>query len=416
MKSVLLMCGYTPLAERIYFECIALLSSTWFVFIFIGVSFVALRRWINKRDGPMIFLSLLSVAFSAQSLAFFDLSGDVDIELRKQLETSAHAGIISSVGGFMDVMSSEQLYLTGKDLMNVDCLFEGCELSIAQRLEVDYYITGRISRIDAGYSLALNLYETSSSRLIGSSQVWEKEASEILAHAQLAASDLFEHLDVDKSNSDPLDYAVVQVEKGAHFGIGDVDGHRPYLVLHQNLEVFQYEAAEDLACEIQSSNSCSSELPAQNLSFVQAVELANLLSKRAKLPLCYEISPHSVQWSGFSCTGWRLPTDLEWEYLAMGSAGFPYSGSGNVDAVASYLGNSGGVISVSGSKKPNGYGLYDMSGNVWEWVWPEGEDRTHQAIARGGSYADSAEIMLRKQAPIHQSGQGFGVRFVRFSR
>ncbi|MBQ6568590.1 MAG: formylglycine-generating enzyme family protein, partial [Treponema sp.] len=83
-----------------------------------------------------------------------------------------------------------------------------------------------------------------------------------------------------------------------------------------------------------------------------------------------------------NANGYRLPTEAEW--LAAADDGHTYSGSDDIDAVAWYDGNSGSRTHEVKGKQANSAGIYDMSGNVWEWCWDIYSGTLR--VIRGGSW------------------------------
>lgn len=156
-----------------------------------------------------------------------------------------------------------------------------------------------------------------------------------------------------------------------------------------------------------SFGSCGNDCPVESVSWYDAVSFANKLSVKEGLEKCYEIDGNDVKWVVEDCSGWRLPTEAEWEYAARGGENYKYAGSNNLSEVAWHKVNSGRKTHVVGQKKANGYGLYDMSGNVYEWCWdwygkdyysssteedPKGPSSGSDRVTRGGSWGSSAWI------------------------
>jgi len=172
--------------------------------------------------------------------------------------------------------------------------------------------------------------------------------------------------------------------------------------------------------------------PVEGISWFDAVRYCNLRSEAEGLTPCYSGTGDATL-CDWSASGYRLPTEAEWEYAAKGGiyqSDTIYAGGSNISSVAWYDQNSSGSTHPVGSKAPNGLGLYDMSGNVYEWCWdryskpnpqwthvnPKGAEKGSQRVARGGSWSvddRSCRVSFRSNYKPEATMNNKGLRLVR---
>lgn len=186
--------------------------------------------------------------------------------------------------------------------------------------------------------------------------------------------------------------------------------------------------------------------PVERVSWYDAVVFCNKLSAMEGLRQCYRVwskdrkglfyklfaRREEIAICDFTAEGYRLPTEVEWEFAARGgnkSRGYKYSGSNDIDEVAWYSNNSGSKTHDVASKKPNELGIYDMSGNVWEWCWdwkgdyglesqtdPRGPSTGVYRVSRGGSwyyYVGGCRVAGRGHSHPNEHSSNIGFRLVR---
>ena len=185
----------------------------------------------------------------------------------------------------------------------------------------------------------------------------------------------------------------------------------------------QYEAI--VGSNPSYNTDCWLDCPVEAVSWHDAAAFANALSASEGLTSCYTCSGTGDEvscdraLSPYDCDGYRLPTEAEWEAAARCGEALLYAGSNDLGAVGWYVNNSGGRVQPVADKAPNACGLYDMSGNVWEWTQdrqmpytsegrtdPEGSEDGGNRMHRGGSWGSGAE---RARVP-HRDGNSSGFK------
>lgn len=175
----------------------------------------------------------------------------------------------------------------------------------------------------------------------------------------------------------------------------------------------------------------SEDCPVIEVTFYGATEFCNWLSKKARLTSTYEGEEEEIR-CNFQANGYRLPTEAEWDFAARGgikSRGYKFSGSEEAGLVAWHLDNAGKKTHEVGQKLPNELGIYDMSGNVWEWCWdykntytidaqtnPTGPAKGSRRVRRGGSWAYGAKFVrcfFRRFSIPEYGNSDLGFRIVR---
>jgi len=296
--------------------------------------------------------------------------------------------------------------------MKLGCTDTKCLTALGQ-MDIAKLISGSVGKIGKRYTVSLNLFDTQKARAENAiSKTCESEdelieliqasVRELLGESPATPAPARAETPASAAKTGPGEYRdpatgmeFVLVKGGCYqmgdtFGDGGADEKPVHEVCLKDFYLGKYEITQGQWKRVMGDNPSyfkeSDGHPVETVSWNDAQEFIRRLN----------------QMSGKS---YRLPTEAEWEYAARnGKNGEKWAGTSNESELREYAwfsGNSGNKTHPVGQKRPNGLGLYDMSGNVWEWVsdWydedyyhnspkndPPGPSSGQDKVLRGGSW------------------------------
>ena len=253
-----------------------------------------------------------------------------------------------------------------------------------------------------------------------------------------------EKCNTDTSNAhtafNSLGIEMLRVEGGS-FQMGSTNGETNESPVHSvtvsSFYIGKYPVTQKEWFEIMGSNPSyfkGDKRPIESIDWYQAIDFCNKLSQKEGLTPAYKVSLHTYISCNWQADGYRLPTEAEWEFAARGgnlSKGYEYSGSDYTYEVGWNEDNSRKETKTIGMKKANELGIYDMSGNVWEWCWdyeakyssesqtnPKGASTGSYRVVRGGSWSNYdkyCRVANRCSSYPESSSRSLGFRLARTS-
>ena len=210
----------------------------------------------------------------------------------------------------------------------------------------------------------------------------------------------------DKPSIEMIGIAAGEFMMGSETGFGyEKPAHK--VKITEAFSISKFEITQKIFQLVMNQNPSgvhADNLPVMNITFDEAILFCNRLSAIFGLDTVYQINGKNIIINS-NANGYRLPTEAEWEYACRAGSASDYPGSGILDDIGWYDGNSAYNPHPVGSKQPNAWGIFDMNGNVWEWCWdwydgnyyanspstnPAGPSTGARHVIRGGSCVDGA--------------------------
>jgi formylglycine-generating enzyme required for sulfatase activity len=281
-------------------------------------------------------------------------------------------------------------------------------------LGIEFVVSGTVINSE-NLQFSIYLIKTETAEIVSTIDIRESSNSTPLKDAIKIFSDFTKPLYKNINIPDGMVFVKGDwFEMGSNYGR---DNEKPvHRVFLNDFYIDKYEVT--VKAYLEFCDSTGKEMPVQPEYHTENHPVANV---------SWEDATAYASWKGK-----RLPTEAEWEYAALGGtiSSNHYSGNSFLDYVGWYSGNSNLIIHPAGELDPNEFGIYDMSGNVWEWcgdwyslsfyrngdgISPTGPAGGSEKVLRGGSFEDEeyfCRVKYRNKSFPDRKFENYGFRCV----